>query len=1027
MKPSLPNRPARPRQRGFTLIATIMILALLVVLLVGSFSTNSTELTVASAHFNDYRAELALKSSLEAAARKAFRHMEKSDDFVVFRRQQTGNTASHLRPVVYYTAVPDGARWVYQPLISGARADISTGSLERHPGGLNLRNTTMDYVKFEENDKFNIVEGTGAGGWTDKPLNPGWEYLDFRPAVVSGEDVGVKPELSVNERESRVKGQDMRVRYCYWIEDLAGKLDASLAGNTDGPNGTHLRGQPALVKDQPRQAALFTLFPPAPAQPGSVFPNVDHAVSSTLDNLVINRRQYFLTRDTLKQQAFDAPVQTMLLKHLNLGSPEWTEREFIPQRPHIAASKHGKPKLALNKLIAQAESDITADGSDERHAAITELAEHIKACFPNFASRRAGGNIGDSTHNSAYQGVPHGKLMTTDEYVYSLAANIIDYADRDQTPSVDPNWTRSNTTVGYGPGDTNVPKYRGIDLQPFCVGYATRFLISDWTNTSVTAQVSVWVALWNPTDREIEGELSVRFTEGRTVLNGVLNSSYQLGSRPVLPHLNLPSKTISLGPNEFTHVPWYDVLSLTATFSPGQVTHPNFRLSTDDVTGRQSLFDGGYQIFWNGRLADRTRRPDNINRPYHNNSNPNDKAPLGGWFFACSGIGDSSQPASDPRGTLYTAGMVGTGGDQSGGRGYYMREAKYINNWFWGGGAVRTSYGDSYDPMRWLSDPGHATGSTQFNTQPLETETPDLHLQNRGVAVPPRPEKAPSHVKHPVDDYPVGYTGPGYYESIGELGFVFDPSAWTRTTGGGTPHIQGGGRTLRIGSPELAPFKTTPGARAADLLDILCLEEKRPMQGIVNLNSVSPEVARTLFAGMELKSERAISLGQETSVDGMVRNGSAAGPIYPPCTDVNTNAGGVFAAAVTSPRAVVLKSASDLASLEMVNASGNPISEKYYFGDTAAWSAPQSPRPLSGGSDPGLDDRGREEMFRRVMPLVRFNSRYFRIYLTAQVLDRSDKVVVTRSKAYDVLLEPVYDASGNLISQDMKITHEKSL
>ncbi|WP_075088340.1 hypothetical protein [Verrucomicrobium spinosum] len=178
----------------------------------------------------------------------------------------------------------------------------------------------------------------------------------------------------------------------------------------------------------------------------------------------------------------------------------------------------------------------------------------------------------------------------------------------------------------------------------------------------------------------------------------------------------------------------------------------------DDAAGIQSLFDGGYQIFWNGKLADRTRRPDNINRPYRQPGSTNDKAGLGKWFFASSGIGDSSQPAGDPRGTLYTAGLASSGGDASGNRGYYYREAKYINNCFWGGGAVKSTFGDSFNPAQWLSDPGHQTQPNQFNIAPLETETPDIHLQKRPVTTPPLPEKAPSHVKHPVDDYPANYT-----------------------------------------------------------------------------------------------------------------------------------------------------------------------------------------------------------------------------------------------------------------------------
>lgn len=1060
MKLPSPASSAQRRKRsqnGFTLIATIMILALLVVMLVGSFSTNTTELAVSRSHFNDYRTTLAVESAFRAATRKAFRQIEKSGDFVVFRWQQTGSSASHTRPVVYLTAEydPSTSKWQYQPLISGAKAILPTTDLVPRPGGNTLETAIMNPSnladKFLDFEKF--IPGIGASGWADKPLAPRWEYIDFRPV-----SSGTAP-LSSNPNDPKAKGQDLRVRYCYWVEDLAGKLDGDLAGNTNGPNATHLRGQPARNEEHVRQAALYSLFPPAPGVPGTTFPNLDTAATSTQDNDLINRRQYVLTNDTFKQIGMgSAAADTMLKKNVNFGVPMAYEREVIPRKPGIAPNMWGKPKLAINKLIERAESDTSPDGSGERHAAITELAEHIKSALPIFGRDRAGGNVGDSGLNSAYQGIPYGKLMTADEYVYSLAANIIDYADRDQTPSVDPAWVRSTTTSGYGPGDTNVPKYRGIDLQPYCVGYTTRFFISDWSSTSVTAQVSVWMSLWNPTDREIEGDLEVRFTEGRTVLNGVYinppNNEYQLGSRPRLPHLNLPSKRISLGPNEFIHVPWYDVHQLTATgFDPNKLNKNTFYLCADDFGG-VSLFDGGFQIFWNGKLADRTRRPDNINRPYHNNATLLDKAKLGKWFFACSGVADSSYPAPDPRGTLYTAGMVDKTGsaDGSGNRGYYFREARYVDCWFWGGKAVRTKHGDTYNPGQWLNDPGHQSDNpTQFNTSPSELETPDLHVNQNASVKAPLPEKAPAHVKHPIDDYPVGYTGPGYYESLAELGYVFDPSAWKRDSTGETPGFQGGGRTLRIGSPELKKFKfipndanQPPGRAATDLLDILCLEEKRPVKGLVNINSASQEVLRSLVAGVEIKSESAITNGVTTASDGILRNGGmTSGAIFHPCYNVNTNAGNMLAKGIADRMAatpgILFATPGDLANLRISNplnptnvSEGNLIP---YFGNVAAWpsasnseiSSPPSMRPVANGSEPGLDDRGREEFFRRLLPLVTFQSRTFRMYLVTQVLDKNNNVVGMRSKVSDMYLEPIYDANGRIVGQNTKVVYEKNL
>ncbi|WP_156345700.1 hypothetical protein [Verrucomicrobium spinosum] len=172
------------------------------------------------------------------------------------------------------------------------------------------------------------------------------------------------------------------------------------------------------------------------------------------------------------------------------------------------------------------------------------------------------------------------------------------------------------------------------------------------------------------------------------------------------------------------------------------------------------------------------------------------------------------------------------------------------------------------------------------------------------------------------------------------MGFVFDPNAWTRVTGGGSPHFQGGGSTLRIGSVELTPFNS-PGTRASDLLDILCLDEKKTFKGLVNVNSTSPEVIRSLVAGVEIRSERAMVNGVETSTDGIVRNGGVTGgSVFHPCSNINTGAGSVLAKGISDLAAAnpgtVLATPGDLSALMVANPS-SPSTQIPYFGNVNTW------------------------------------------------------------------------------------------
>jgi hypothetical protein len=1035
-------------------VATLLILAMLVVLLVGAFSTSNTELAASRSHFNEYRATLALESAFEAATRSAFHQVENRDDYIVFRSQTRGNQPSHLRPVVYYTAVyTPGQGWRYQPLMSGARRDISSNSLTRQPVAGNLKKVLFppspapnadDSDNPAEGGGRDNVEGfpylgpgaTGPDGWSDTPM-AAWKHLDFRPKAKQDADpttvedpdaISNAPELSTNPSDLRVKGQDLRVRYCYWIEDLAGKLDGDIAGNMDGAtNGTHLRGQPAKPKDLPRQLSLFTLLPGV-GTPGQTFPNVDaptpdgmSALEAPLDNKLIGKRQYLLTGLSASQLGLEGPAEKMIKRHLVFGMPAWQEEERIPSRPGIDAEMHGQRRLALNEQLKLAEADLTNGPGGPRDEAVKTIAEHIKSCLPNFATKRAGGNL----HNPALASVYDNRPLTADEYVYSLAANIIDYADRDLTPSVAPDWIRSTDTVpvylagqtgsrkvAWNDGDAKVPRYRGIDGQPFVCGYTTRYYYNSFQNNPGRARVSVstWVSLWNPTNREITGNVSMRLTEGRTAA--------KQGNQPRVPHMNLPDRTIILRPNEFNHVGWYDhnqIEIVAGTTAPSVI-------GIDDSPD-YAWFQSGFQLFWNGKLADATRRPDNINR-IHGRT-----ASKGGWLYLSAGLGDSTSglpdaailhPIFDPRGGLYTAGRK-RASESSWPQmtGAYFREPNnHSQHQFWGGGAIRSAFGDRVQPSGLLADPGHKFQEYgQYAHAPSEGRTPDEEPKHTN---PPEEEKAPAQIKHPVDDYPPGYDGPGYYESLGELGHIFDPGVWVNAATTGSSSIsasfQGGGRTLAIGTPEHRHLDTD-GVRASHLLHIFSLDKERPRKGLININSVSHEVARTLVAGLELDDDPAIITNQPGS------------KLFPPSASP-TNAGSAFADLVAGKPAVhapVFSTESDLQSLEI---SAN----KPFFGNPEAWPTTQSPRPkrtneLTGAQaqPSSMDDAGREELFRKVLPFVTFTSRTFRMYLTAQVLDKSGAPVATKSRVYHIFLNPVRDGAGKVIKQNYEVFYAKDL
>lgn len=179
--------------------------------------------------------------------------------------------------------------------------------------------------------------------------------------------------------------------------------------------------------------------------------------------------------------------------------------------------------------------------------------------------------------------------------------------------------------------------------------------------------------------------------------------------------------------------------------------------------------------------------------------------------------------------------------------------------------------------------------------------------------------------------------------------------------------------------------------------------------------------------------------GVETSTDGIVRNGGVTGgSVFHPCSNINTGAGSVLAKGISDLAAAnpgtVLATPGDLSALMVANPS-SPSTQIPYFGNVNTWPtvatadipSPPTMRPVPSGADPGLDDRGREEFFRRLLPLVTFQSRTFRMYLVTQVLDKNSNVVGMRPKVMDILLEPIYDTAGKVIGQDVQIAYERNL
>lgn len=174
-------------------------------------------------------------------------------------------------------------------------------------------------------------------------------------------------------------------RFAFWVEDLSGRLDLSVAGGT-GTNAQRPTGT------NPAELALWSLFSPG------VTNDLSNAVVAAL---LTNGRSAVPTAASARLAS--ASVTTNLMADLAARLVHDTnEPELVPFGFNY--TNQGQPKLNLNQALTNAPA-----------AAINLIVAQISNNLTNFVTRAGG--------------FPDGA------YLSSLAANIIDYADTDSQPT----------------------------------------------------------------------------------------------------------------------------------------------------------------------------------------------------------------------------------------------------------------------------------------------------------------------------------------------------------------------------------------------------------------------------------------------------------------------------------------------------------------------------------------------------------------------------------------------------------------
>lgn len=767
------------RSKGSALVSTLLVIVVLSIIVAAFMQSMSIERQTARSYLKQLQAQLAADAA-EADAISNLIHDTEND---VYSITQTNFSPSATdRPPICFISQPQTTNSTvkYTPLVSGSNLAIPAKPMGQMPGPQEIFNESASkYVSRSEPKLPSYLSSYYANS-----IETRWVYL---------KDSSGSKELS---------------RFCYWVEDLQGRLDLAVVGHQPGTRGEYL-GSTDHDKHV-AEIALFTLFDKTA--------KTDSA--STNAATLINNRTHLFTSATVKQY-----VQTVDASEPNASEPqryfyyglgyETKEPDIIP--PGFGFTNAGQPKIALNDIITKSD-------------ALTTITDAIDKNLPKFADTRRGG-------------------MNKELYLKNLAANIIDYADSDAQATTDES------------------TYRGLDSFPLVsqwfmqTGYTT-------SGTKATFTNRFFIEIWNMSDKTISGTVRFRMTNGYTAtVAGRTVRFYEIA--PADTHYE--DKNVTLNPNakavlnmgyhikEVDTAPLTPPSSITMNESFGSYLYywssggSDFKLvdrsGTPGTTpGKYININGKAGVWLVGKGFAKSASPPNTNWNYsianltHRIGNT-----VGNTSFLDGSIGD-------PRATYYISGP--------------MDQSAYDTRATVGGRASRTSLtGKTYGETRpsYWPDPGFdgTFGTSVSSSLPTSVTPPQLPENQAMVHYGNYADSKYRSITELGNIY-----DPGQWEQYAGQHTQTDLNATVQkgladiTNSSEGSDYYGGGYTLRIGRPEFTRFdnstsdKYTEISRASALLGIFSTEATHSTRGLININTASRDVLRALGAGITMTNPK---------------------------------------------------------------------------------------------------------------------------------------------------------------------------
>ncbi|MBK1826494.1 type IV pilus modification PilV family protein [Haloferula rosea] len=977
------SRQRYPR-RGFTLAVVLVVMAAILLLAVGVLAVVGIERKTARSYIDSKRAEWIARAGMEDV-RARLGEQTANDDYLIVSQPGEVDAGSTLDPLDYLFLVRG----------SGGGDDVEYELQPLFSSPLERRTVT------------DLSALPPVTDWSE-PTSAG--EMEVRPWSESARIAWIP----VEDDAGKVVG-----RYGFWVEDLQARLDASQAGG-DGRVEWPFPA-PGVSDEEGDEEAVVSFHALDPSRTGD-------EESSELDSLLDGGREVLVSPESAvaalgrepgldrdDQGRLEDPMADVVERSVVAGLRSYEELPIVPFSAGIDEALTGEPKLNLNELLGM-----------ERDRAVDEFARHVEQGLPEFDERGGG---------------------FPDDYLRTLAAGALDYADTDDTP-----------TLGGS--------YRGLDAYPLLseiflrIGY--NGLEFKDGRKYMKWEFQVFTEFWNMTSESVSGLCQVSYENGLgptgigVIPQGRRFDDPSLLDDPIQSTHNLekkdgkywsPSLNVSLEPDEYGVFLMATVeysLDVGPISGPGSEFIKTFALS-------EPLGAAGMSLRWNddevARVERIVRSPQNLTF-YATRQSVAVEAAIPGHSYGP--YGDFVNNMGDPRIAHYirneAAGENAYPENASPGRRNVRRGTIYDRD-----SSTKPRHYGRVLPSEW-PDGGHNSMVGSWNPGSDERSLP---TDSRLIGNLPAPERENAVQR---------LSQQGRFYSAAELGRVFDPVMWqpayadlpnrsgsgrldTKTLLDSSPRMPtsrttwpevtaasvpsadyGGGNTLRIGRTEHQRFRNEE-QHAVRLLDLfhagkstLQEEEEREsplvtVDGHVNLNTASEDAIRALVAG---------NLRQDPKIGRVLSSSHSNMPWMAPRTvqsDVGTpareKAADLIAEAIIAERP--FDSAYALAMVE-------DEQERSIWGNEELFDL---------GSKLRWTDAAAEELFARLWESSTLRSRNFRVWVIGQSIAPTDAtgtawrdtptVLAESRKVFSLFADPgERDADGRIRENrvDVEILYE---